>query len=119
MLGLRAGVEVSINGAGYYNFILDTGSERTYITTSGTKKAVLSEKLNFFEVLTRGIGKARVEVRKIEDTTIGLSGYKVWYSNIISKRENIKYVDGILGNDFLENFKVIMDFPKNKITLSI
>lgn len=119
LLGLRAGVEVTINGAGYYNFILDTGSERTYITTSGTKKAVLSEKLNFFDVLTRGIGKAKVEYRKIEDTTIGLGGYKVWYSNIISKRENIKYVDGILGNDFLENFKVIMDFPKNKISVII
>lgn len=119
LLGLRAGVEVSINGAGYYNFILDTGSEKTYITTSGTKKAVLSEKLNFFELITRGIGKAKVEYRKIEDTTIGLSGYKVWYRNIISKMENIKYVDGILGNDFLENFKVVLDFPKNKITLIV
>lgn len=119
LLGLRAGVEVTINGAGYYNFILDTGSEKTYITTSGTKKAVLSEKLNLFDVVTRGIGKAKVEYRKIEDTTIGFAGYKVWYSNIISKRENIKYIDGILGNDFLENFKVVMDFPKNKITLMI
>jgi hypothetical protein len=118
-LGLRAGVEITINGAGYYNFILDTGSEKTYITNNGAKKALLSEKLNLFDVITRGIGKARVEYRKIEDSTVGLGMYKIWYSNILLKSEDSRYVDGILGNDFLENFKVVMDFPKNKINIML
>ncbi len=115
ILGLRVGVEVTINGYGYYNFILDTGSEGTYITNFGAKKAILSEKLNFFDVITRGLGKAKVEYKKIEDTTIGVSGYKIWYSNITSKREQYPFIDGILGNDFLENFIVEMDFSKNNL----
>lgn len=119
LLGLRPGVEVTINGAGYYNFILDTGSESSYITTGGSKKALLSEKLNLFDVITRGIGKAKVEYRKVEDATLGLERYKVWYSNLLIKGEEAKYVDGILGNDFLENFKVIIDFPKNHISIML
>ncbi len=119
LLGLRAGVEITINGAGFYNFILDTGSEKTYITNNGAKKALLSEKLNLFDVIARGIGKAKVEYRKIEDATIGLGMYKVWYSDILLKSEDSKYVDGILGNDFLESFVVIMDFPKNKISIML
>lgn len=117
LLGLRPGVEVTINGAGYYNFILDTGSESSYITTAGRKKALLSEKLNLFDVITRGIGKAKVEYRKIEDATLGLGKYKIWYSNLLIKGEEAKYVDGILGNDFLENFMVTIDFPKNRISI--
>ncbi len=117
ILGLRAGVEVTINGYGFYNFILDTGSEGTYITNFGAKKAILSEKLNFFDVITRGLGKAKVEYKKIEDATIGISGYKIWYSNITSKREQSPYIDGILGNDFLENFIVEMDFSKNNLKI--
>lgn len=119
LLGLRPGVEVTINGAGYYNFILDTGSESTYITTAGRKKALLSEKLNLFDVITRGIGKAKVEYRKIEDATVGLGRYKIWYSNLLIKGEEAKYVDGILGNDFLENFKITIDFPKNRISIML
>lgn len=119
ILGLRAGVQVTINGAGFYNFILDTGSESTYITTNGAKKALLSEKLNLLDVITRGIGKAKVEYRKVEDATIGLGNYKIWYSNILLKGEEAKYVDGILGNDFLENFKVTLDFPKKTISIML
>lgn len=119
MLGLRPGVKASINGFGWYNFIIDTGSEKTILTENGSKKALITEKLNFFDVITRGIGKAKVEYRKVENATIGFSSYKVWFSNIILKKEETKYIDGIIGNDFLENFILVLDFKSKKIFLKV
>jgi len=117
IMGLRPAVRVSINHVMGYHFILDTGSELTYISSQGSRRALLQEKLNFFSMITHGIGKSKANYTRVSNVYVGADRYMVLYSDVPTKSEYANLVDGILGNDFLDNFRVILDFPAGRMTL--
>lgn len=118
ILSLRPGVRVSLNQIMGYHFILDTGSEMTYITNQGARRAILQEKVNFFNMITHGIGKSKVNYTNISNVFVGTGDFMVKYSNIPTKNEYANLVDGILGNDFLDNFRTVIDFPAGRLTVN-
>ena len=118
ILSLRPGVRVSINQVMGYHFILDTGSEMTYITNQGSRRAILQEKISFFNMITHGIGKSKVNYTNISNVFVGTGTFMVKYSSIPTKNEYANLVDGILGNDFIDNFRTVIDFPTGKLTVS-
>jgi hypothetical protein len=117
ILGLRPGVRVSLNQIMGYHFILDTGSEMTHITSQGSRRAILQEKISFFNMITHGIGKSKVNYTNISNVFIGTGAYMVKYSTVPTKNEYANVVDGILGNDFLDNFHSVVDFPAGRLTV--
>ena len=118
IMSLRPGVRVSLNQTMGYHFILDTGSEMTYITNQGSRRAILQEKISFFNMITHGIGKSKVNYTNISNVFVGTGAYMVKYSNVPTKNEYANLVDGILGNDFLDNFRTVIDFPAGRLTVS-
>jgi len=119
IMGLRPAVRVSINQTLGYQFILDTGSEQTFVTTQGSRRAILQEKLNFLSMIVHGIGKSKVNYTNVSNVFVGTDRYMVKFTNVPTKTEYANLVDGILGNDFLDNFLVVADFPSGRLTLEI
>jgi predicted aspartyl protease len=117
ILGLRPGVRVSLNQVMGYHFILDTGSEMTYVTSQGSRRAILQEKINFFHMITHGIGKSKANYTSISNVYVGTGAFMVKYANIPTKSEYAALVDGILGNDFMDNFLTDIDFPAGVLTV--
>jgi clan AA aspartic protease (TIGR02281 family) len=117
IMGLRPAVRVSINQIMGYQFILDTGSEQTFVTTQGSRRAILQEKLNLFSMVVRGIGKSKINYTNVSNVFVGTDRYMVKFTNVPTKQEYANLVDGILGNDFLDNFLVTADFPAGRLTL--
>jgi len=100
-----------------YHFILDTGSELTFVSNQGTRRAILQERLNFFSMITHGIGKSKPNYTNVSNVFVGVDRFMVKFSNLPTKTEYADLVDGILGNDFMDNFRVVLDFPSGKMTL--
>lgn len=109
-------VEAQINGSTQTKLILDTGADRTVINPRVLAAAGVS--------LTEGPG---AQIRGVAGTapargaqldSIAVGGAKVGRLMVISHDIEQEGVDGLLGRDFLEQFKVSIDSKAGVATLS-
>jgi predicted aspartyl protease len=109
----RMTVPVSIEGSGPYDFIVDTGAERTVIATDLAHRLSLSES-----------GKTRVhsmtevsDIATVLIRTLDVGGKR--YAGIQApalERANLG-AEGMLGVDTLQSQRVSFDFPHNQMTV--
>ena len=113
----RLFARTSINRYGWYEMLLDTGSEPTMLTSNGVVRAKLSVTGKFYPKTLYGLGKSQAEWARVDSVTIGISGYAVKFQGLVVKEDEGALEDGILGNSFFQNFRVSLDFQKMKVTL--
>jgi predicted aspartyl protease len=113
----RLFARTSINRGGWYELLLDTGSEPTMLTSGGVKRAGLTTSRKFYPKKLHGLGKSQAEWSRVDAVTIGLSGFAVRFGNLVIKEDEGALEDGVLGNSFLKNFRVRLDFQAMRITL--
>ena len=107
----------SIDGNGIYQFLLDTGSEPTLLTTAGVFRAGLPPSNKVFPKKVYGLGKTQVEWGIVSDVTLGISGWGARFHDIAVKEDDSAFEDGILGTTLLERFVVGIDFSRMVLTL--
>ena len=113
-------VDVHANGRGPFQFAIDTGTSTTAITpelakqlgvatspidpatTGGAQVAVTAGVLPSFQV-----GSAR-----IDDLNVVVGDFFAMLSNVIGTK-----LDGIVGYNFLRNYKVALDYPNETLSL--
>jgi predicted aspartyl protease len=113
----RLFARASINRYGWYEMLLDTGSEPTMLTSNGVVRAKLSASGKFYPKTLYGLGKSQAEWARVDSVTIGVSDYAVRFQSLVVKEDDGALEDGILGNSFLQNFRVSLDFQKMRMTL--
>jgi hypothetical protein len=108
-------VRAKINGAGPITLILDTGADRTLITSAGVSNLGLSTE-NSMPVLLSGVtGASRgsaiwVDSIEIEEAKAGPLLITI-YDAVL------KEANGLLGRDFLAHFNVTIDSKEGVVTL--
>lgn len=113
-------VDVYANGRGPFQFAIDTGTSTTAIspevaqqlgidgspigplTTGGSQVNVTAGNLKSFQV-----GEAR-----IDDLIVVVADFFAMLSQAVGAK-----LDGIVGYNFLRNFRVVMDYPSEKFRL--
>jgi len=109
----RMTVPVSIDGDGPYNFLIDTGSERTVISQdlAGTLKLELLERA----MLQSIAGNRVVDTAYIPELALGRQNY----GGLIAPLLNPKDIgaDGIVGLDGLQDQRILFDFRVNEIAI--
>jgi predicted aspartyl protease len=113
----RLFARTAINSYGWYEMLLDTGSEPTMLTTSGVVRAKLSVSGKFYPRTLYGLGKSQAEWARVDTVTIGVSDFAVRFQSLVVKEDEGALEDGILGNSFLQNFRVALDFRRMRMTL--
>ncbi len=113
----RLFVRSSINQAGWYQLLLDTGSEPTMLTSGGVKRAGVPASGRFYPKKLYGLGRSQAEWSRVDSVTIGVSGFAVRFRNLVVKQDEGALEDGVLGNSFLKNFAVRIDFRRMRLTL--
>ena len=113
----RLFARTSINRYGWYEMLLDTGSEPTMLTTNGVVRAKLSVSGKFYPKTLYGLGKSQAEWARVDSVTIGVSEFAVKFQGLVVKEDEGALEDGILGNSFFQNFRVTLDFQKMRLTL--
>lgn len=114
------GVPVYINDQGPFELVLDTGSP--IILLSPDLADNLGLKLSGDKILVKGLGgTAEAQFGTLEQTSVGtanqqdLKALVVDPSAISPRGKTIHY--GILGNSFLSNYEVIIDYPNKRLAL--
>ena len=107
----------SINRGGWYLLLLDTGSEPTMLTSNGVRQAGLKASGKFYPKKLYGLGKSEAAWTRVDSVAIGLAGFGVRFRNLVMKEDDGALEDGILGNSFLKNFDVVIDFKRMRIEL--
>ena len=114
----RIFVRASVNRSGWYGMLLDTGSEPTMMTSGGVRRAGLPESNKFYPRKLYGLGKSEAAWSQVDAVTIGMSGYAVRFRNLVIKEDDGALEDGVLGNSYLKNFRVRIDFRQMRLSLS-
>ena len=115
--GGRVFVRGSIDRNGFYQFLLDTGSEPTLMTTAGLARAGLPPSNKVFPKKVYGLGKTQVEWGRVPEVTIGVAGYGARFQDLAVKDDDNTFEDGVIGTSMLEHFLVTVDFSRMVLTL--
>jgi predicted aspartyl protease len=113
----RLFVRASINRSGWFQMLLDTGSEPTMLTSVGVKRGGVPTTGRFYPKKLYGLGRSQAEWARVESVAIGVAGNAVRFRNLVVKEDEGALEDGILGNSFLENFSIRVDFQRMRLTL--
>jgi hypothetical protein len=113
----RIFVRASINRTGWYQFLLDTGSEPTMMTSVGLARAGLPQSNKLFPKKVYGIGKSQAQWGRVQNLTIGVGGWTARFQELTVRDDEASYEDGIVGNSFLGHFRAGIDFQKMVLSL--
>jgi predicted aspartyl protease len=111
-------VQVSVNGTGPYPFVLDTGANVTVIKPRLLRKL----NLNWIGPVTIATSLGDSSQRRTEVVTLGVAGVSVEHVEINSVEGGQfgpleKHVQGILGENFLKYFDLLIDNDHHVLTL--
>ncbi|MBK5112881.1 MAG: aspartyl protease family protein [Candidatus Heimdallarchaeota archaeon] len=114
------GVPVKINGSESFDFVLDTGAGGTVITKQLADKLQLETQP--FPGIVKGVGgEAKMEIALLKAFNIAMSTQENMQiiatdlDNVAPKAAKIK--NGIIGYNFLRNYKIILDYPNQRFSL--
>ena len=109
-------VPVFLNGRGEYRFLLDTGATHSILSSR------VADQLNLpagpAETLITAGGNLTVSMRELETVQIGsvrISQMRVAAADFDLLRS--LHVDGIIGADYLKQFKVSIDYTRRVLSI--
>ena len=109
-------VPVEINGAGPFNFLLDTGTTRTMVDEKLAEQLALHAVAQTTLKLTGISGTSAVTLVGVE--SVGVAGETVRDLHLNVRKSFPAGVRGILGEDFLARFDVLIDYRQHALELS-
>jgi hypothetical protein len=111
-------VQVSVNGTGPYPFVLDTGANVTVIT----RRLLQNLNIRFAGSITIAASLGDSSQQRTEAATLGLAGQSVEHVEINTLDDGQLgalegHVQGILGENFLKYFDLLIDNDHHVLTL--
>jgi predicted aspartyl protease len=113
-------VDVLVNGCGPFQFAIDTGTSTTAITPELAKQLSLASS-PIGPVTTGGapvdvtagtLESFQIGGARIDNLTVIVADFFAMLSNAIGAQ-----LDGIVGYNFLQNYKVALDYPNETLSL--
>jgi len=117
MLGFRPFVHAAIDKRGWYLFVLDTGSEVTFLNEAELGAAAVRFKPRIHSAMLQGLGGAKKRGASAEDVRIGVDRWSGQFRTLPLYSSERTRALGILGQNFLKNFKVTIDFGSMRLEL--
>jgi hypothetical protein len=115
----RPSVRGVINRKGWFTFILDTGSEVTFLDSTNSLPIQVFTKVH--NATLQGLGGAEKHGDKVDNIEIGIDRWAGTFRTIPmydpGKTEHDQ-TSGIIGENYLKNFIVIIDFGRMRLDLT-
>lgn len=116
----RPAVRGTINRHGWYMFILDTGSEVTFLNQKHIEDfpiQLLAPKVH--SAMLQGLGGAQKHGPKVENVELGFDKWAGVFHNLpMYDSSETDRTAGIVGENYLRNFIVTIDFGKMRLDLT-
>jgi hypothetical protein len=116
--GFRPHVRGAVNRRGWFLFVLDTGSEITFLNESRISSLPVAIFGSQHTATLQGLGGAMKHGSKLDDVQVGIGRWAGAFETIpmYAGDENDAAV-GILGQNFLGHFNVVIDFGRMRVDL--
>ena len=118
--GFRPHVRGAVNRRGWFMFILDTGSEITFLNQ--TKLGMLPVQIfgsGAHTATLQGLGGSMKRGAKLEDVEIGVDRWGGIFKTLPMYYSEDKDISvGIIGQNLLKNFDVVIDFGRMRVDLN-
>ena len=117
--GFRPMVRGTVNKKGWFLFVLDTGSEVTFLNETQLKNLPIQYYTPRVHVATlQGLGGAKKRGAKIENVSIGVDQWAGAFKTLpMYSADDHENAAGIVGENFLKNFHVTIDFGRMRVDL--
>ncbi|MEO6260527.1 MAG: pepsin/retropepsin-like aspartic protease family protein [Thermoanaerobaculia bacterium] len=115
----RPAVRGVINRKGWFLFILDTGSEVTFLNEAQYNNLPIQALAPKAHTATlQGLGGATKHGSKVENVEIGLDRWAGAFRDIPMYDPGVRErTSGIIGENYLKNFVVLIDFGRMRVDL--
>jgi hypothetical protein len=116
--GFRPHVRGVVNRRGWYMFILDTGSEVTFLSESKASSLPVQVFGGSHTAMLQGLGGSMKRGGKLENVEIGVDKWGGKFKTLpMYQSADRDQAVGILGQNFLKNFNVVIDFGRMRVDL--
>jgi hypothetical protein len=116
----RPAVRGTVNRHGWYAFILDTGSEVTFLNDrqiGSLPIQIFAPKVH--NATLQGLGGAKKHGEKVENVEIGIDRWAGTFHTIpMYDAGEHERTSGIIGENYLKNFDVVIDFGRMRVDLA-
>jgi predicted aspartyl protease len=109
----RMTIDVAVQGDGPYRFLIDTGSQRTVVSTTLAETLGLASGPTVRIVSIAGLD--RVATARVDSIDVGSRSFYDLTVPLLQHRHI--GADGILGTDSLQHQRVVLDFTRNTIEI--
>jgi tetratricopeptide (TPR) repeat protein len=116
----RPAVRGTINRHGWFAFVLDTGSEVTFLNErhlASLPIQVFAPKVH--NATLQGLGGAKKHGEKLDNVEIGIDRWAGTFHTIpMYDAGEHERTSGIIGENYLKNFDVVIDFGRMRVDLA-
>ncbi|HVQ74343.1 MAG TPA: aspartyl protease family protein [Candidatus Binatia bacterium] len=109
-------VDARVNGGGPLRLMLDTGATVTVINPRALSAVGVPSRLGQRGVIRGATGTANVLYVRVD--TIEVGSARAGPFNVVSHDVELGRGDGLLGRDFLDHFRVVIDNQSGVVTLA-
>jgi len=117
-VGFRPYVHGSINHRAWYLFVLDTGSEVTFLNRDLLGKTPVRSAEKLHGATLQGLGGSQKHGAKIMKVEVGVDEWAGRFEDIPLYGTEHSQAFGIIGQDLLKKFRVVIDFGSMRVELS-
>jgi tetratricopeptide (TPR) repeat protein len=117
--GFRPFVRGLVNRRGWFVFIFDTGSEVTFINQQQLASLPITQLTpKAHSAMLQGLGGSKKRGEKLDNVEIGIDRWAGTFNTVpMYFSDEKEHAAGILGENFLKNFRVILDFGRMRVDL--
>lgn len=116
--GFRPHVRGAINRKAWFLFILDTGSEITFLNEAKLSQLPVQVYTGAHSAMLQGLGGAMKRGGKLENVEIGVDKWSGKFKTLpMYSSEEKESAVGIVGQNFMKNFNVVIDFGRMRVDL--
>jgi len=117
LLNFQPFVQASINKSGWHLFILDTGSEITFLNETRISGTGVRNMPKLHGALLQGLGGVQKRGAKVENIEIGVDRWAGTFKTLPLYATEKSLAVGILGQNLLKHFRVVIDFGAMRVDL--
>lgn len=117
--GFRPHVRGTVNKHGWYLFIIDTGSEVTFLNEKHIGSLPVYQLApRAHNAMLQGLGGAQKRGGKVEEVEIGLDRWAGHFKTLpMYAADDKDQAVGIIGENYLKHFNVVLDFGRMRLDL--
>lgn len=116
-IGFRPFVHGAINHRAWYLFVLDTGSEVTFLNKDLLEKTPVRSAEQIHGATLQGLGGSKKRGSKIANVEVGIDRWGGRFADLPLYGTEHSQAFGIIGQDLLRKFRVVIDFGSMRVRL--